>query len=556
MAYGPLEERVGNVVRITEVVRVLVHHGFAHLVRASGLADGLPARVLRELKLLSAPSGEPETIGVRLRRVLCELGPTFVKFGQVLSTRPDVLGPEICDELRGLQDDVPAVPFDQIEPVLERELGGKVDELFTAFTRTPLAAASISQVYRARLEGDTEVVVKVRRPGIRDLIESDLRLMRGLAEWTQRGEDLDWTDPVAMVDEFARSIRRELDLGIERRLIERFRENFAESPGVHIPRTYPARSSDGILTLEYIDGVRVDAVDRYPERDSDPEVVARLGCEVVCKQVFEHRLFHADPHPGNVFLTRGNRIAFLDYGMVGRLSRNDVVAMADLLFAVGQADADACVKQLLAFTVTSDVDDRRALVHEVADYLAFEAEDIIAGGRVGRAIEVLIDILRRHRLELAPRFSILMKALATIESTARALDPGIDLLPTLRPWVERILRERYSPREIVGDVGQDVQGMFQLLRELPDDLQDLLRTLRRGRFHAHVELERLGLVVEVVDRASNRIAFGLVSGALIIGSSLLMTTEKAAPNLGFAGFLIAGLLGLGLLLSILRSREY
>jgi len=541
---------------LAEVVQVLVRHGFADLVRRVGLHEGVPAKLLRGMRLLDAPTGEPETFGKRLRTVLTELGPTFVKCGQVLSTRPDLISPEICAELEQLQDRVDTLPFDEIAPVFEQELGATVDELYASFEKTPVAAASLSQVYRAQLETGETVAVKVQRPGIEAVIEADLRLMQGIAEWVEEHvEDLAWVDPIGIVDEFARSIRRELDFTIEAHTINRFRENFAKTDAVFVPKTYAALSQRRVLTMDWVDGVRLDNLDEYPARNCDPKTVARQGADAVCRQVFEHGLFHADPHPGNILVTRDNQIAFLDYGMIGHIERTDGAAMADLLRAMFREDARASVNAILMLTTTDEPEDLDALEHEMADFMAFEGHSIISGGLVGRGIERATDILRHHHLELAPRFSLLLKALATIETVAHQLDPDMDMVPLLQPHVERLVARRYSPIQLAKETQQNITELVRLGRQLPGDLQQLMRMLRRGRFKIQLNHEGLQKMAAVLDRSSNRIAFGVITGSVIIGSSLLMTTDIGARGLGLAGYLVAGVLGLSLAVSILRSRN-
>jgi ubiquinone biosynthesis protein len=556
MHYRSLGKRVGNVVRLAEVVQVLVRHGFADLVRRAGLHEGIPAKLLRGLRLIEAPSGEPETFGRRLRAALTELGPTFVKCGQILSTRPDLISPDLCAELERLQDRVTTLPFEKMSMVLEEDIQGTVEELFGSFDTEPVAAASLSQVYRATLKTGQVVGVKIQRPNIDKVIEADLRLMRGVAEWiVEHVEDLDWFNPLGIVDEFARSIRRELDFTVEAHSIERFRENFKESKEVFVPATYSDLSGRRVLTMDWVEGVRIDALDQYAERNCDPKTVASTGCHVLCRQVFEHRLFHADPHPGNVLIMRDNQIAFLDYGMVGHIEQPDVAAIADLLRAMFREDAAACVDAILALSLSEDFTDRTALEYEMAEFLAFEGYAIISSGQVGRGIERATDVLRRHHLELAPRFSLLLKALVTIESVGHVLDPNLDMVPIIRPYVERIVARRYSPWAILGDLYSDIAGLARLGRQLPADIQQLMRTFRRGQFKVQLHHEGLHKLSAVLDRASNRIAFGVITGSIIIGSSMLMTTDIGLHGLGLAGYLAAGLLGLSLVISIIRSRN-
>ncbi len=552
-----LGKRVGNAVRLAEVVQVLVRHGFADLVRRAGLHEGIPAKLLRGMRLIDEPGGAPETLGQRLRAALTELGPTFIKFGQILSTRPDLIGVALCQELVQLQDRVAAAPFDEMEPIIIEELGEGACGLFAELDREPVASASLSQVYRARLLTGDPVAVKIQRPGIGKIIESDLNLMARIAEWVAAHvEESAWMDPVGIVAEFGRSIQREMDFKIEGRVIERFGRNFEGVAEVFVPRVHWDLSGARVLTMDWVDGVRLDAIEEYAGRNCAPHEVAGIGCRMVCRQVFDHQLFHADPHPGNIFITRDNQIAFLDYGMVGHLERTDAAAMADLLYAIFHEDTVACVDALLTLTTSPEPEDRKTLEHEVADFIAFEGPAIVGGGNVGKGLERTIEILRRNHLQLAPRFSLLLKALATIESVGHLLDPKMDMAPIIRPYVEQLVARRYSPVRLMVEARAGLAALLKLSRELPVEIQQLVNMLRTGRFKAQINHEGLDRLASVTDRASNRIAFGVITGSLIIGSSLLMRSTSGLNQLGLIGYVIAGVLGLSLVISILRSKNY
>ncbi len=554
--YRTISKRVGNAVRLAEVVQVLVRYGFSDVVHRLGLHEGLPAKVLRGLRLIEAPSGEPETQGRRLRAALTELGPTAVKFGQILSTRPELVGGEMAKDLGLLQDRVRAIEFEKLKPVIENELGAPVADLFFEFNEEAVASASLSQVYRATTRTGKHVAVKVQRPGVRRIIESDLVLMRSIAEWiAERVPDVAWMNPVGTVDEFARSVKRELDFGIEARIIEQFRKNYEGDPQIFVPRVYTELSSERVLTMDWVEGVRVDDIAQYGRYRSNPHTVAVTGADTLCKQVFEHRFFHADPHPGNILLIGENRIAFLDYGMVGSLEETDTATIADVLRAIFRQDAESAVQAMLQFTTSGETDDYSALVHEVADYIAFDAQAIISTGEVGKAIERLTAIMRKYRLQLAPRVSLLMKALATVESTGRALDPEIDMVPIIQPYVERIVAHRFSPAQLAREARQNMALFVRMGRQVPGDVSHLMRMLRAGKLKIQLNHEGINHLAAAIDRASNRVTVGLITGAIIVGSSLLLTADIGARTLGLSGFIFAGLLGLSLVISILRSRD-
>ncbi|NLF56353.1 MAG: hypothetical protein GX580_01815 [Candidatus Hydrogenedens sp.] len=555
MLYTRLGRHTVNAVRFAEILQVLVRHGFADLLRRAGFHDGLPARLLRGLNLMDAPAGEPATLGQRMRSALTELGPTFVKMGQVLSTRPDLVGAAIAQELTALQDDVAPLPWATMAPIIERELNMPAGGLFASIEEEPVAAASLSQVYRAVLKNGEHAAVKVQRPDIEKVIESDLSLMRSAAEWAaEHLEDSRMIDPVGIVDEFARSIRRELDFTIEVRMVEQFGRNFEDDDRVLIPKIHGDCCSKRVLTMEWVDGVRVDQLDAYEARNSDPKIVAVNGCELMCKMVFEDRLFHADPHPGNIFLVRDNKLAFLDLGMAGHLEQEDVTIIADLFYAVFKGNSRACVEAILQLTTSSEPEHPEALAHELAEFIAFEAASVIGGGQVLRGIETAVQIVRRYNLELAPRFSLLIKGLATIEVVGRTLDPKMDMLPVLQPYVGRLLTARYSPGNMLGMAQAQMSSLMRLGRQAPDDIAYLLGQMRRGRLKFQIHHEHLENLSNTIDRASKRNSVAMVIAALVVGSSLLITTEGAMTNLGIVGYVAAGVLGFILIISILWGK--
>ncbi|HOQ88866.1 MAG TPA: AarF/UbiB family protein [Candidatus Hydrogenedentes bacterium] len=562
MAYGAsviTHTRLGrntvNAIRMAEILRVFARHGFADVLRRLGFHESLPARMLRGLNLLEEPAGPPETFGERLRLALQELGPTFIKFGQVLSTRPDLVGHGIAGELGQLQDRVPPLPFEHIRPMVEAAAGAPLASAYKTFEEQAVAAASLSQVHRAVTSDGKVVAVKVQRPDAVRTIQSDLLLLQSVAEWLAERMDTRALDPVGIVNEFARSIRREMDFTIEARAARQFGENFRHDDRVIIPDVVEELSNDRVLVLEWIDGVRIDAVEEYESRNSDPAVVAKLGAETLCVMVFEHHLFHADPHPGNILLARDNRIAILDLGMAGYLDAQDAERLADLFWAIFTNDARACMEAILALSTGADPGNPEALAHELAEFIAFEAKTIVSGGQVARGMERALEIIRRHGLELAPRFSLLLKALATIEVVGRTLDPQLDMLPILRPHIERLITRRFSPAGMARQGREQARLWWRFSRQVPEDLAEVLRQLRRGRVKIQVHHEHLEALGRTIERASRRNAIAMITAALIVGSSLVITTDSALVRVGILGYLVAGVLGLYLVLTMLWGGE-
>jgi ubiquinone biosynthesis protein len=555
MAYRMLD-RTRNARRFVGVVHVLLRHGFADLVRRAGLHKSLPARLLRRLNITRAQPGAPETFGERLREALTELGPTFIKLGQVLSTRPDLVTYEVAEELALLQDKVAPVPYAKMAPVLEQTLGRPRDDVFDWFDETPVASASLSQVYRAVLKNGDAVAVKIQRPNIEKIIQSDLALMHQIAAWVdEHVRDVQWLNAPGVVHEFARSIRRELDFDIEAGIIDQFHHNFEGAEGVFIPKTYPEFCSRRLLVVQWVDGVRVDQFDAYPARNCDREVLARRGCEILCVMVFEHHLFHADPHPGNIFITRDNTLAFLDYGMAGHLEKADVAALADLFLAMFHQDSVECVNALLQLTAGGEPENMEGLRHEVADFIAFEAHAIIGGGQVARGLERATDILRQFNLNLAPRFSLLLKGLATIEHVGRQLNPGIDMVSIIQPYIENLVMDRYKPLEMIKEMRHNAGLLRRLTWQLPEDLSSISTQLRRGRLRVNLRHEYLEELIQALDASANRITAGLVIGATIVGGSILLAAQPELWGAALAGFVGAGLLGCVLIVSILWRKR-
>ena len=549
---GPLPGgRRENFLRFSQIGRVLLKHGFGFVfdVRRD-------RREKRGLEELLAPN-----FGVRLRRAFDDLGPTFVKFGQLLSTRQDILPEGVLFELQKLQDTVAPIPLAVVEGVIERELGAPVGEVFAAFDEVPLGAASIGQVHRARLRDGTEVAVKVQRPEARGRVEADLALLRDLAALLDArfGERL-FIDVPELAAEFEGVIRRELDYEAEAQNARRFAHNFADTE-VRIPRVYTGLSTGRVLVMEFVEGTRFHEVRPLLMTPRERRRVASMGAEAIFKMAFDDGFFHGDPHPGNLILTPDGRLALLDFGMVGFMSRGDVEALSRLFIATIRRDADAALRGLEGLGVRYATEVRADLVQELREFLHKYSGLTVGEFSLGQALSELISLARRYRVSMPPVFPLLTKALVTAEALARAIDPTINVYELAQPYARRLLLERYEPDALLERTQERAVEYARYLEDYPEQLRQVLAGLEDGTLEVSLRHRGLDELVGEVDVLANRLVFALVTGALLIGSSLIGAFASAGPEVpflgipvvAFVGFTLAALMSAVLLFVIFRS---
>ncbi len=547
--------RIRSLKRYREILATFSRYGFSELLYSLDLNRFLdPVRSKPvdpdELSRRSRPE--------RLRLALQELGSTFIKLGQLLASRPDLLPLDYIEELHKLEDEVPAEPFDLIEQQLEAELGRPVAELFADFQRKPLAAGSIAQIHRATLSSGEQVVIKIRRPRLRQRMEVDLEIVENLAALAE--EHLDsWAvhKPSRLAAQLKDKLLRETDFVMEMANIDRFRHHMGNAEMLVIPHTYPELSSPGVLTMDFIDGVKPTRVEDVVKLGCEPKQVAENLANLVMGQIFAHGFFHADPHAGNVMVLEDNRIAFIDFGLMGSLGRDVRENFADLLYAIAIRDERSAVRALIRLTDPDQRPDRQALEVDVADFMTLHFYRPIKHMRIGRLLHDLVEKTTRHGLSIPMELLILVKAVATLESLVRVLDPEFNLVEEMRGHVAGARLGRYRPARLFETVRESGAGLFSILRDLPAEVQHFLRSLEKGRARIALEHHGLGPLTRTLDQVSNRIAFAIVLAALIVGSSLIMHAGipphwHGIPVIGLAGFVIAGLMGMWLLYSILR----
>jgi ubiquinone biosynthesis protein len=542
-----------NLARFSQIGRVLIRHGFGFVF---DIRRG--RREKRGLEELLTPN-----IGVRLRRTLDDLGPTFVKFGQLLSTRSDIIPEGILFELQKLQDTAAPIPLEAAQAVIERELGVPVGKLFAEFDPVLLGSASIGQVYKARLHDGEVVAIKVQRPEAPGRVAADLALMRDLAALLDtRFGDRIFINVSELVAEFEGVIRRELDYESEAQNARRFAANFAGTP-VKIPKVYTELSTKKVLTMEFIEGTRFYNVRPLLLTPAERRRIATMGAETIFKMAFEDGFFHGDPHPANLVLTPQGDLALLDFGMVGFMSRGDIEALSRLFIAVIWQDAAAAVRGLEGLGVRYAPEVREDLVQELKEFLHRYSGLSVGEVTLGQVLSELISLARRYRISMPPVFPLLTKALVTAEGISRSIDPTINVYEIARPYADRLLRERYEPAFLLQRSQERALEYARYLEDYPEQLRQLLTELEDGELEVKFNHSGLDELSGQVDVLANRLVFAVVTGALLIGSSFLgafATSGLQIPYLGvpvvaFAGFTLALVMATVLLVVIYRSRR-
>lgn len=544
-----------SLVRSRQIANILVRHGLGYLVGVFGLERFVPF----QRGLLKHPRrAEPYTQPEHIRMALEELGATFIKLGQILSTRPDLLPPEYLAEFARLQDAAPTIPLERVQETLLLELGKPIDEVFVTFDPLPLAAASIGQAHAATLLDGTEVVVKVRRPGVVEQVEEDLEILQNIATTaSHRWEFASQYDLVGLIQEFAETLRTELDYLREGRNAERFTANFAGDATVHIPRVFWETTTSRVLTLERIRGIKINDLTAHDASGIDRTVVAEQAARIILKMVFEDRFFHADPHPGNFFIEPGGRIGLIDFGMVGMVDERTQEHLVRVLLALTSQDADRLADAFLDLGVTRQQVDRSLLGHDLEQLVSRYYGQPLGEIALGPLLEEMLTIVRRHRLRLPPNLALLIKTIVMNEGLGMQLDPTFRLTNVLVPYARRLMLRQYSPLYWTKQLGQAGWDVVWLGTELPQQLQRILGELERGTLTMNMRPMDVESVLRRFERIGNRIIIGAVLAAFIIGLAMIMASYHPSGWSQWIffviGFIVAAALGVYLAWSILHS---
>jgi len=548
--------------RLSEIAQVMVRHGFGYFLEAHKLSDLLPGRSAEDrLSSVAAEHGAASARGQHLRDVLDELGPTFVKFGQLLSTRPDVVPPDIVAELRSLQDDVRPFPFEQAERVIEEELGNTLERLFVEFDPTPVAAASIGQVHRATLPNGRKVAVKVQRPGAPRQIEADLGLLYQAAKLArERIRALDFVDTRQLVDEFARSIRQELDYRLEGRNAQNFHRHFAGNPHVRIPKVYWQYSRARVLTLEWIDGIQLADVDLVAMTLEERRELAYRITEAWMTMIFRHGFFHGDPHPANILVPpEAGVIGLVDFGSVGTLTDDDMSKLTGLFIDAANENIEHIPRRLGELGVRYPKEREPEFLAEIRElYYRYYGASLSEVDPI-QVIREGFQLIYSMNLHLPTRFLILDCAIATLGSVGAELYPDFNVFEVARPYARDLMLERFTPERVARRARREAFRYAQVILEAPHQFHDFMEEIRDGQIEVGFVHKGLDDFLDQLQKVFNRLVIALVVTGGLIGSSLIGSFAKAGPHLlgvniiSILGFALSAVLGIWLLWGVVRS---
>jgi ubiquinone biosynthesis protein len=533
--------------RLKQIASAMFKSGLGHYIYQLKLSHHLfwHQRVQKQDK--------PKDLPRKVRMALDELGGSFVKLGQLLSLRPDLIPEEFCKEFAELQDDVNGFSYGEVKEIVENELKHKLEDMFSHFEKEPIASASIGQVHKARLKNGIRAVVKVQRPGIDDLMEIDIDLLYHLSELLMKHvKEVQGHDLKSLVDEFKRYTFNELDYLKEGRNIERFYKNFKHDKSVKIPKLYPDFSSSRVLTMGYIDGIPIDDKEGFRDWECDEKIISKNMANFFLKQYLEFGFFHADPHPANVFVLPGNKIALLDYGICGTLTEDMKDRLIDMLIALSHRDVDGVVDQFLDLGMIKERDEK--LVNELGIIVEDFADTSIEDLNVVHLFDELIFVARRYGVSLPVDLVLLVKSIVTGEGTGQQLDPGFNLSSVMGKYVEELTSKRLKPGHVIKTMIDEVNDFTDNIKLVPKQLNELLVKLKKGELGVHFERKDLVQLEREIDKSSSKVSLGVIIAALIVASALVLQVNNG-KWLSVIGFLIAIFLTINLFISIIKERR-
>jgi len=551
-----------NIKRVRQVINVFLKYGFGHVIDQLRLHRFIPLR--KRLRVFGQwPAVKGPTVPERLRMAFSELGPSFIKLAQLLSARPDFITVHFANEFKKLQDKVPPFPSAEAKRIIEEETHLAINKIFAEFQDEPIAAASIAQVHHGTLHDGSDVIIKVQRPNIKEQIEADINILTTIAQLMDKHiPESRFFNPIGIVEEFSKTVRKELDFSEEARNCCRFRKNFEDNPNIYIPKVYGEFVTERVLIMERIDGVRIDDIAAIDAMGLDRKELARIGVDAYFKMVLKDGFFHGDPHPGNIFAMPTGQIGFMDFGIVGRITDEMKETMANTFLAIINKDFDRLIDQYIELElVPEDVDlvvFRKQFKADLSDFLEPLYGLALKEINFAEYMDAITHLAIKHDIKIPSDLLLVNKAMLILENTGRELNPDFDFIAAAEPYASRLVRERLSPSKIYEKVKKNVEEAGDFLVLFPRQMKQIVRKILKDDIHVKMYHVNLPEFIKDMDKSSNRIAFAMIVSAMLISSAIMHATGVRPTIFGFSflgltAFGFAFLLGLWLLISIIRS---
>ncbi|HNS32019.1 MAG TPA: AarF/UbiB family protein [bacterium] len=535
--------------RYKQIINVVTKYGFGIIVEKTHLGKlfKIPSRK-RKKEEFSAP--------VRVRKMLEELGPVFIKLGQILSTRPDFVPLPYIHELEKLQDSTFIVPFEKISEIFRKETGKSVGEVFSEFEEVAFASASVSQVHRAKYKG-TNVAVKIQKPGIEEQIKVDISIMYDIAELIEKFiKESQIYQPLNIVREFEKSLKKELDFSMEGRNIERFRENFEKDEDIYVPFVFRELTTRRVLTLEFVKGIKINRINELEKAGIDKKKLSEIGLNSMMKQIFIDGFFHGDPHPANILVTEECRLCFIDFGIVGRISEERRLELIYFLKGLTEGNSSRIMESLEMMGAMKEDTDTKSFREEIEEILDQYREIPIKDIDINTLIEDSFSVMRKYYIRIPANFTLLIKTMVTLEGIGLSLNPDFSIAVGIKPHIVKFMAERARLKNILKDIINISGGFARMAREVPASIDSLMKMLKKGYINIAFEHKGLHDLISTIDKSSSRLSFSLIIAALIISSSLIMMSDSGRyPVFGVVGFSVSAILGVWLVIDILRHRS-
>ncbi|MBO7448406.1 AarF/ABC1/UbiB kinase family protein [bacterium] len=554
-------ETYNCLVRYKEILAILVKYGYKDLLMKINPSENKDINeVLKDGNTVPPESVQALSGAERFRLLLESLGTTFIKFGQILSTRNDILPEDYCAELKKLQDKVPPFPDEDAKAIIKEELGKTTDELFQSFSDKPVACASIAQVYKATLPSGEIVAIKIRRPNIEKRIQADLAIMEDLSRLLEKYvQEARAIRPTTLVREFGRQLQQEMNLLVEANNLERFNILNQNESRLKLVKLYRDLSTSHILTMEFVTGTKISNTEKLRSLNLDLKTIAKNGASVIISQIFDQGFYHGDPHPGNILVQDDGRICFLDFGAMGKLTKEQRMLLAEGLVAVVRRRDDELLRVVLKLSSNGDdIKDTKELGRDISDFVDTYAYLPLNRIKVDEILNDLMKLLTKHGIILPPEISTLVKVLAMLDGTYLAIDPDFQVMEVMKPYAQKLVLEKFDPKRLASDMTHTSAELYRLLRDLPDEARSIIKTIKKAELKVSVSSGNLKQVLRTFDKDANRLSYALIVSALLLASALLLHTHTPpvwheVSILGIVGLIASATMGLWLLIAIARS---